>query len=172
MAAAMDSAIVYSSPAEPLPMGSTINLQGAVWQHMRANNTGSFVSINPSFHARPDPVLGTQLPQLQGPCVTMQQSMQQNLSPLDVGIYQQMRRSHCKVVGTVPLTGPITRLAIRGDSNIAVNLPSVMQAIAQARSTNSTGPTAGVDPNLVLNGGTLSSLLMLVYHVGTSVTAG
>lgn len=52
MAAAMDSAIVYSSPVEPLPRGTSIALQGAVWHHMRANNTGLFVSINPSFHAR------------------------------------------------------------------------------------------------------------------------
>lgn len=52
LAAAMDSAIVYSSPTEPLLRGSSIELQGAVWHHMRANNTGSFVSINPSFHAR------------------------------------------------------------------------------------------------------------------------
>lgn len=105
--------------------------------------------------------------------MTLQQSIQRSLSPLDVGKYREMRRSHCRVVGTVPLggNGPIVRLAIRGDSNIAVNEPSVLQAVAKARHTNSTGPTGGVDPNNVLNGGTLSSLLMLVYHVDTRAAA-
>lgn len=101
--------------------------------------------------------------------MTLQQSIQRNLSPIDVGMYREMRRSHCRVVGSVPLTAPLVRLAIRGDSNILVNHPSVVQGIAQARKTNSTGPTGGVDPNVVLNGGTLSSLLMLVYHVDTSI---
>lgn len=49
----MDSAVVFSSPQQPLQFGSTIQLEGAVWQHdMRANMTNVYVSVNPSFHAR------------------------------------------------------------------------------------------------------------------------
>lgn len=53
MAAAMDSAVVFSSPSQRLRFGQPINFQGAVFLHdTKANMTGSYVAINPSFHAR------------------------------------------------------------------------------------------------------------------------
>lgn len=53
MASAMDSAVVFSSPKQPLRYGQQINLQGAVFLHdTKANMTGSYVAVNPGFHAR------------------------------------------------------------------------------------------------------------------------
>lgn len=191
MASAMDNAVMFSSPSQPLPFGQALNLQGAVFLHdTKANMTGSYVAINPSFHARnsttgyvfsqpslfahhkhrrPAPNLGLAQQQVMRKCLTMSQSRAFDLSPLPLGKWQAMRRSFCRVAGVVNLNAaPLTRVFIRGDSFIQTNQPFVMQSIANARKCNCTEPTVNVNPNDVLNGGTLSTALMFVYHVANA----
>ena len=98
----------------------------------------------------------------------MNQSRAFGMSPLPLGKYIAMRRSFCRVAGNIALTEPVTRVFIRGDSFLKVNEPFVMQSIANARKCKCTDPTVMVKPNDVLNGGTLSSALMFVYHVANA----
>lgn len=91
------------------------------------------------------------------------------MSPIPLGKYNAMRRSFCRVSGVVSLNAaPVTRVFIRGDSFIQPNQPFVMQSVANARKCNCTEPTVNIKPNDVLNGGTLSSVLMFVYHVANA----
>lgn len=105
-------------------------------------------------------------------CRSMEESKRLMIAPIPRGKYVEMRRSFCRVRGTLTLnTPPIARLFIRGDSTIQVDDPRVLQAVAQARQLNSTTPTGGVLPGNVLNGGTLSTVLMFAYHVANATTA-
>lgn len=120
-------------------------------------------------HRRPAPNLGQAQPQVMRRCLTMDQSRAFGMSPLPFGKYNALRRSFCRVAGNVALTAaPVTRVFIRGDSFIQTNDPFVEQAIANARKCNCTDPTVMIKPNDVLNGGTLSSALMFVYHVANA----
>lgn len=120
-------------------------------------------------HRQPAPILGTQQVQLERLCRSYEESQRLMLAPIPRGKYTQMRRSFCRVRGMLTLTTPpIARLFIRGDSAIAVNNPRVLQAVALARQLNSTDPTGGVAPDDVLNGGTLSTVLVFAYHVANA----